>query len=309
MNNYQKIPVSSDLYDDKWLKTAWGEDEIKKFIEDKGLNIRPRIKRALELAGLKKGMRILDIACGKGDILLQCARDGVDSFGIDYSNTSVNFARRMAELLPTELQGLIHITREDAKTLSFKDNFFDRIFLLDIVEHLHDWELDRMFAEVKRVLKKDGFAIIHTLPNRWAYDYGYQLARFFIRKLPQNPRSDYEKKGHINEQDIIHLSCLLENNNLCFTIWLENMMGKQANWEFASSSFGDARGSIYPALRKPLTGRLFASANKSPLKLILSNDIYSIVWKNKSATSTLPETGHHLMEKLCILIGKHLRKF
>ena len=30
------------------------------------------------------------------------------------------------------------------------------------------------------ILNPDGYAVIHTLPNRWVYDFGYRLGRLFL---------------------------------------------------------------------------------------------------------------------------------
>ena len=36
-------------------------------------------------------------------------------------------------------------------------------------------QLEAMFREVHRLLKPDGYAVLHTLPNRWVYNITFPL--------------------------------------------------------------------------------------------------------------------------------------
>ncbi len=60
------------------------------------------------------------------------------------------------------------------KSLPFKDNDFDSVYLGEIIEHL--WEPKKLLEEVHRILKKGGVVIIDT-PHVYAF---LRMLRFFI---------------------------------------------------------------------------------------------------------------------------------
>ena len=102
--------------------------------------------------------------------------------------------------------------------------YFDRVIISDLVEHLCIEDLRQVFSEVSRVMKKGGLLFIHTAPQR-RYGLGYPLKRFLFLvlgrgRLPKDPRSEYEKLMHVNEQSTTSLRHLLRRNFNC-RIWLE----------------------------------------------------------------------------------------
>lgn len=101
----------------------------------------------------KPGLKILDIGCGTGETLsfLESYLSSPKLFGIDTSQTAINFAIK---------RGHKNITKVDAKTLPFKDNTFDYVLLLDVIEHIKDDV--SILIEAKRVLCKGGKVIITT---------------------------------------------------------------------------------------------------------------------------------------------------
>jgi len=98
------------------------------------------------------------------------------------------------------------LIRADVQNLPFGSKTFDLVFALDIFEHLHPTEVDRMLAEVYRVLCFGGQFIVHTMPNLWYYRFGYPLFRVIQRlrglSLPRDPRRrwQYVEHVHVNEQ-------------------------------------------------------------------------------------------------------------
>ena len=133
-----------------------------------------------------------------------------------------------------------------------------------------------VMREVRRVLKPDGFAVIDTVPNRWALEIGYPLLRLARPSLPADPRTDYEHDVHVNEQDVLGLARTLRRAGLQARIWLENLTLEQARWQQRSAAFADVRGASYGFFRRPIVRRLARLALRTPLKLIACNDIYAI---------------------------------
>lgn len=102
--------------------------------------------------------RLLDIGCGTGanlPMLLSLAQQKVQVVGVDFSSLALDFARSQAQAERLQLlQG-------DALHLPFKDNSFDAVTMLDVLEHLKDDH--HALREVRRVLRPGG-AIIWSVP-------------------------------------------------------------------------------------------------------------------------------------------------
>jgi len=164
-----------------------------------------RLKVPLELAEVVPGMSVLDVGCGRGEILLHAAR----VVGFDYAVSAMEIT---AEFLNTQTDvGQILIHLGNAQRLPYLDKSFDRVFMLDVVEHLYPTELHRALTEIRRVLRPGGKLIIHTMPNTWYYRFGYPMFRLAQRPrgkhLPADPRDRWKSihEMHVNEQNLILL--------------------------------------------------------------------------------------------------------
>ena len=272
-------PVDRHAYDSDWIASAWSVSANDALLAHGGLTPRPRVARAMELLRLAPGQRLLDIACGRGEVPALASRIGVDAIGIDYSDASIAFAANMRRTLNGAPAGDFSLVQGDACTLPFADATFDRVSMLDIVEHLVPEQLECMFREVKRVLRPDGFAVVHTLPNRWVYEIGYRFARLLWRRLPDDPRNPYEKRIHVNEQDVVRLHRMLASVGLSHRLWLEQHIPAQARWNTGQAIYHDQRDAVYPLMAR-WPGRLLEGLSATPLRLLLSNDIFAVLWND-----------------------------
>jgi ubiquinone/menaquinone biosynthesis C-methylase UbiE len=275
-------PVASDAYDDAWLASAWGKKANEQLLSTEHIRPRPRLQRALQLGQFRPGQTLLDIASGRGELLALASERGVYAIGVDYSAAALNFAqelkdRRRTKILPG---GAMQLVRGDACRLPFDSNSFDRITMLDIIEHLVPVQLETMLREVHRLLKPGGYAVLHTLPNRWVYDITFPTLHRLYPKFAKNPRSEFEKEIHVNEQDLPALSRLLAKCGFTHRLWLEQHMPAQARWNQSNDEYGDQRDRLYPILAGR-TGTLLEWLSKTPLKLLLSNDIFGIAAKDE----------------------------
>ncbi len=275
-------PVDRHAYDEDWIASAWTDAANEALLARGDLTPRPRVARAMELLRLQPGLHLLDIACGRGEVPALATRMGAYATGIDYSDASVGFAAKLRKVLGAEHASKLALVQGDACNLPFADASFDRVSMLDIVEHLVPAQLESMFREVSRILKPDGFAVVHTLPNRWVYDGGYRVARTLWRRLPKDPRSDSEKRIHINEQDVVRLHRMLARVGLSHRIWLEQHIPAQARWRADQTVYNDQRGDVYPLMAR-WPGRLLEMFSKTPLRLVLANDIFAVLWKKGNA--------------------------
>jgi len=106
------------------------------------------------LGGISGG-RILDVATGSGDFIntLMKMLKNYDCFvGIDISRKDLESAKKRFEGKPVEFLEM------DAGYLKFEDNSFDTICTGYSLHHLGN--IDRVLAEMKRVLMPDGYFIV-----------------------------------------------------------------------------------------------------------------------------------------------------
>lgn len=300
--------IDAELYSEDLLLRFGNPAEYCEFVRSKGRALRPRIARALFLADLHPGIRVLDMGCGKGEVTVHAALAGAEVYGLDYSRGSLNLSKKSLAILPEEARNKAILVRADAKAIPLADESLDRIFVLDLVEHLHDWELRLGLRELYRLLRPGGYLIIHTLPNRWALQIGYALARLVFRSLPPSPRNEDERTVHVNEQDIIRLHALLREAGFAARVWLEGHTKDQAAWQGGGQRFFDVRHEAYPILTNPILGGIYSILLRSPARLLLANDIYAIAWRpNAPAPGIVGERcPRGRTERTCISIAQLL---
>ena len=198
-------------------------------MRSEGELLSQRLAVAVEMAAIEPGMTVLDIGCGRGEVVRHCAELGADTFGVDYSLVAVNLTRDLLARVDG-LAGRAGVGRANARLLPFADGQFDRILLLDVVEHLYPWELDEALLEMRRVLKQGGELVIHTAPNGWYNRYAYPLVRLVRRMMgqgaeyPRNARQfgvAVNEDVHVNEQDLLSLRWALRRAGLRGGVWLD----------------------------------------------------------------------------------------
>jgi cyclopropane fatty-acyl-phospholipid synthase-like methyltransferase len=224
-NEQREKPLSSDLYDEDYFLTAC--EGYEEFNKTEGEHLSRRLKQAFEFATVQPGMRVLDLGCGRGEIVRHVARLGAQSFGVDYARVAVAMTHRVMQ----NETGVHGVGRADAKHLPFASDSFDRVLMFDVVEHLHPWELDSCLREVNRVLKPGGQIIVHTAPNRWYDAYAYPVVRALRTamgqgaKYPKNPRAlnvEINTEVHVNEQDILRMRRFLVRAQFgSVKVWLD----------------------------------------------------------------------------------------
>jgi len=271
-------PVGSREYDSAWIQETWGWDDPESFIRSGGRNLRPRVRRAIDIAELEAGMRILDIGCGRGEVVLHCGRLGMAAVGVDYSRPALEIAEKAKAAHSPEEQTRMRFVLDDVKNLTCEDPF-DRIFMLDLVEHLYDWELLEVLDACRKLLAPGGRTIVHTLPNRWVYEITYRrLLRLIMPWLPSDPRSEKERAIHVNEMTVPHLSRLLRRGGFQARVWLEDQMVAQARWH-RDRPLKDRRDKVYRFLGSPLVGAIFRALAGTPIRLLIVNDIFAVAWR------------------------------
>jgi hypothetical protein len=79
---------------------------------------------------------------------------------------------------------------------------------------------------------------------------------------------------------IVHLSSILKETGFSSRIWLNNLIVEQAKWHRRQPS-QDRRGRVYRWLGHPLVGVAYSLLARTPLKLLIANDIFAVAWKDE----------------------------
>jgi SAM-dependent methyltransferase len=119
-------------------------------------------KRKIVLSFAKKYLKtrnnmILDIGCGAGKNLENLKLLG-KVWGVDSSYEAIKFCK---------IRGLKNVKLGKVEKLTFPNNSFNLITLLDVLEHVDD---KKALSEVKRVLRKKSYVIITVpaYPSLWS---------------------------------------------------------------------------------------------------------------------------------------------
>ena len=123
--------------------------------------------------GLAHSARALDVGCNTGPMLIPLRQRGYDVVGIDISTDDVRQAEQYLCERGLPSRGL---SVGDGTRLPFRDQSFELVLLIDILEHTDHPE--RIVSEARRILVPGGI-VIATVP--WAY---HPYVRYtWLRKL------------------------------------------------------------------------------------------------------------------------------
>ena len=118
--------------------------------------------RAREIKTLlrRSPARILDIGCGRANLLQAFQAQGDDCYGVEHP-----------QFQPPEVSGIHFFTAKDLAELHFEENFFDAVVIWHVLEHLP--QPFAVLDEIQRILKPGGVLAV-AVPN-----FGSLQSRFF----------------------------------------------------------------------------------------------------------------------------------
>lgn len=120
----------------------------------------------INLLNRNAGQRVLDLGCGDGFFIASLKKrfKDVNVIGADYNLRALRFARIMSGDGPC--------IATSAVSLGLKNECFDAVVMLDVLEHLNEDDRNRTVDQVCAVLKKGGLLVV-TVPSK---------------RLPMDPR-------------------------------------------------------------------------------------------------------------------------
>jgi ubiquinone/menaquinone biosynthesis C-methylase UbiE len=277
----ERARIEPEAYTEEYYRSA--VEGHREFAASGGHALSARLARALELARPAPGQRVLDVACGRGEVVLQSALRGATAVGIDYAGAALGVARRSLDGA-----GSAALARMDATRLAFRPGAFDVALMLDFAEHVGQGDLERAFTETARALRPGGRLIIHTSPNRLFEDVVYRhwvrnvhrallaigrLLRQRNRLLneltlptgPTPPHDEYERRLHINPQSAGTLRAALRGAGLRVRrvdFWeppAAPFFAPELRWHNAAIAVLDVVRFLRPLSRVPPLDRLFSN--------------------------------------------------
>ena len=139
--------------------------------------------KLVQFAGVKNGMKLLDVACGTGVVALTAVRLGAEVEGVDLTPELINRAKENAEIMGLKA----NFIEGDAEFLPFKENQFDVI--LSQYGHMFAPRPAVVTTELARVLKPGGILAFSTWPVELFMGKFFKLIEQFSPPLPDGVES------------------------------------------------------------------------------------------------------------------------
>jgi 2-polyprenyl-6-hydroxyphenyl methylase / 3-demethylubiquinone-9 3-methyltransferase len=149
------MAIDNAMYD-RLSHTWWEEGGFLNFLRA-GVNSARFGYMKRVLAGRFPGAGVLDVGSGGGLLAEEFARLGYSVTGIDPSAQSVAVARAHASSEGLDIEYVVGA----GESLPFDDASFPVVYCCDVLEHVED--LDRVVAEVARVLEPGGLFLYDTI--------------------------------------------------------------------------------------------------------------------------------------------------
>lgn len=134
-------------------KTSFYNQEYFQARDHLDLHLAESLKILIQDRGLKK---ILDVGCGTGQLVAFLNKNGFEAFGCDNTQEAIKQARKI-----NSPQAIIQAS---ATELPFKNNSFDLVTAVSLIEHLEGKEPQDFIKESYRILKPGCFIFLIT-PN------------------------------------------------------------------------------------------------------------------------------------------------
>src|SRR6202050_80650 len=134
-------------------------------------------KVALSLAGIRDGMRVLEVATGSGEMFGRIV--GINPQGLNCGfDLSPNMAARAQRLARRRLpRARAHCQAVDACNMPFRDGSFDAVICCYLLELMGSEDILRVLGEIHRVLRPNGrLALVLIGQNVPAFNVVYKVA-------------------------------------------------------------------------------------------------------------------------------------
>jgi cyclopropane-fatty-acyl-phospholipid synthase len=191
---------------------------------------------------LRPGMRLLDVGCGWGGMVMHAARNyGVQAVGVTLSNRQAAFARRAVQR--AGLADQVEIRIQDYRDV--QDGPFDAISSIGMFEHVGARKLDEYFARLHALLVPRGRLLNHGIARiggRPAFARRSFVARYVF------PDAELHELGSVVSRvqhagfEVRNVEGLREHYAKTLRQWVTNL---EAHWTEAVNLVGPGRARVW----------------------------------------------------------------
>lgn len=149
-DNRQLIYIKEAATPDFWDR-RWEDEKLKQSVLAGARDhfVYPTTKRYL-----KRGAKVLEGGCGKGQFVYSLQSKGYDAYGVDFAEKTIT---KIRSLFPN-----LKLSFDDVRSLHFPDATFDGYWSIGVIEHFPEG-YDAIMKEMYRVLKPGGYLFL-TFP-------------------------------------------------------------------------------------------------------------------------------------------------
>jgi len=216
--------------------------------------------------GLRPGMRLLDVGCGWGSLVMHAAaHHGVEAVGITISTEQAALARE--RVAAAGLDDRVEIRLQDYRDVH--DGPFDAISSVGMFEHVGRNRMEEYVRDLYGLLRPEGRLLNHAI-GRPGYPQGdgrIGRTKALYRRIATAVGSDVTSRvdsrlmqryvfpdGELHEVGVVvsmlqengfevrHLESLREHYALTLRHWVSNL---EAGWEAAAAEVGEARARVW----------------------------------------------------------------
>jgi cyclopropane-fatty-acyl-phospholipid synthase len=193
--------------------------------------------------GLEPGMRLLDVGCGWGGMVMHAARHhGVRAVGVTISKRQAELAEK--RVVEAGLSDQVEIRVQDYREVA--DGPFDAISSIGMFEHVGESRLSGYFERLHRLLGPRGRLLNHGI-SRPAGQRAKLPNRSFVNRyvFPDGELHEVGRVVTITQEvgfEVRHVESLREHYALTLRRWVANL---EANWEAAVAEVGEGRARVW----------------------------------------------------------------
>lgn len=203
---------------------------------------REKIDLICRKLDLRPGMKLLDVGCGWGTLVLHAAKEyGVKAVGVTLSKNQVALARE--RIARANLSESIEIRLQDYRKV--QDTDFDAISSVGMSEHVGDSKLDTYFTQLHGRIKEKGRLLNHCITrphSELKARTGAFIDRYIFPDGELTAPSRVIQAMHNSGFELRHSENLREHYAKTLNKWCENL---NTNWSEAVSEVGENRARIW----------------------------------------------------------------